>query len=255
MWSLPDIHRLNQHAAANAPRLRRAAKSKNKPRCEIHGCHRPAIKSDLWFDIFSHDPKGIIHTCSEHDAEHQDGFFHCDGCDCLMIENYTWERYEVRINHQTLCLKCAAENYFSDEQNWINPGAVREVILDPENPQFFSNGVLNIARCRHVLGVEQPLPSGIQFYENAEFDSQDGDQISGRSLSQIIRELDQPFTVVLDAGYQFACSVGIYVRSGSDTRNGKPHPLTESRPSPVAQHQRLKDKPECRSAEFRSSPR
>jgi hypothetical protein len=76
-----------------------------------------------------------------------------------------------------------------------------------------ANGLLDIARCRHVLGVKQPLPGGVVFHDNAEFDSQDGRQISGDNLLDIIRGLDQPFCPVLDAAYQFAVSIGIYVRA------------------------------------------
>lgn len=54
-----------------------------------------------------------------------------------------------------------------------------------------ATGVLNVARCRHVLGVRQPLPKGIKFLDNAEFDSFDGHQISGRRLLDIIAELDE----------------------------------------------------------------
>jgi hypothetical protein len=33
-------------------------------------------------------------------------------------------------------------------------------------------------------------------------------------MLDVIRELDQPFVPVLDAAYQFAVSIGIYVRTG-----------------------------------------
>jgi len=75
-----------------------------------------------------------------------------------------------------------------------------------------ATGVLNVARCTHVLSVDQPLPAGIKFVDNAEFDSCDGHQISSRPLLDIIRELDTPFCPVLDAAYQFAVSIGIYTR-------------------------------------------
>ena len=62
------------------------------------------------------------------------------------------------------------------------------------------------------VGVRQPLPDGIKFLDNAEFDTFDGHQISGRRLHDIIRELDRPFCPVLDAAYQFAVSIGLYAR-------------------------------------------
>jgi hypothetical protein len=79
--------------------------------------------------------------------------------------------------------------------------------------------VLNIARRRHVLGVNQPLPAGIKFHDNAEFDSCDGHQISGDDLLDVIKELgSEPFCPVLDAAYQFSVSIGIYLRIGAETQ-------------------------------------
>jgi len=75
-----------------------------------------------------------------------------------------------------------------------------------------ATGVLNIARCEHVLGVNQPLPECIKFAENFEFDSLDGHQISGGNVLETIRSLGEPFCPVLDAAYQFAVSIGLYVR-------------------------------------------
>src|SRR5436190_917258 len=66
MWSLPDIRNLNERAAQNATKLSRAAERKRKPNCEYYNCTRRADHSFLWFDIFSDDPKGIIHLCEQH---------------------------------------------------------------------------------------------------------------------------------------------------------------------------------------------
>jgi len=141
-----------------------------------------------------------------------------------MVDHYAWERYQVVIGDTVLCLKCAAKQYFSDPKNWIDPKLVKSVVVEPYDPRkngtntpLFSprTGVLNVARSPHVLGVKQPLPRGIAFVENAEFDRMEGHQISGRSLLGVIRELNQPFAPVLDAGWQFAVSIGIYVRSGA----------------------------------------
>jgi hypothetical protein len=219
VWALPDINRLNATAAANAAKLRRQARSKRKPACEYYGCPNRATMSYLTYDIFSDDPKGAIHLCEHHDGYSGDpieGYFTCARCTRVMAENYTWERYVVELDGEQICLKCAAEEYFTDPDNWIAPSAITQVVLSPGGVPLFdpAGGVLNIARCRHVLGVKQPVPPGIEFVDNAEFDSMDGHQISGDDLVDVIKRLDQPFCPVLDAAYQFAVSIGIYVRNG-----------------------------------------
>jgi hypothetical protein len=133
-----------------------------------------------------------------------------------MAENYSWEIYRITLQDRTLCLKCAAEEYFSNPANWIDPREVDDVVLEPaSDAALFADGILNVAKCPHVIGVKQPLPVGVTFFDNAEFDSISGHQISGEKLFDVIRKLDQPFCPVLDAAYQFAVSVGIYVRSPS----------------------------------------
>jgi hypothetical protein len=227
MWSLPDINRMNANAAAKATKVKREAARKRKPnceRCECFGRKRPADVSFLIYDIFSDDPKDVLHLCQDcvgQSGDPWEGYFTCDGCGRVMVENYTWERYQTELDGASLCLKCAAERFFADEDNWIQPKLVKEVVLAPYNPRLNgenlplfdpATGVLNVARCQHVLGVRQPLPKGIKFSDNAEFDSMDGHQISGRWLLDIIAELDEPFCPVLDAAYQFAVSIGLYTR-------------------------------------------
>jgi hypothetical protein len=223
MWSLPDINRLNANAASNAKRLEREARRKRKPNCEHWNCNESATVSHLTYDIFSDDPKGVLHLCEHHDGysgDPMEGHFTCSSCHRVMVENYTWERYETRNEDgESICLKCAAEEYFSNEKNWLLPSAIESVVLQPKGPPIFdpATGVLNVARCRHVLGVSQPIPEGIEFFENSEFDSCSGHQISGDNLLSVIQRLDpqQPFCPVLDAAYQFAVSIGIYVRKGN----------------------------------------
>ncbi len=216
MWSLPDIKSLNARAAANVPALKRKAKQKRKPNCEVYGCDCRAVESVEWFDIFSDDPKGLVHVCAEHPADSVEGHFTCEDCQRIMITNYTWELYQVSIEGATVCLKCAAEQHFADESNWIDPSAVKDVVLHDGPPtKLFdpATGVLNIARCRHVLGVKQPVPARVKFHDNAEFDAMNGRQISGQPLLDVIQELKEPFCPVLDAAYQFAVSIGIYLKA------------------------------------------
>jgi hypothetical protein len=218
MWCLPNIVSLNARAAANAKNLKRALRRGpgKRQKCEVYGCQQHAVESVPWFDIFSDDPKGLIHVCEACPADAVEGFFRCEACERVMIDHITWERYEVVVGGRTLCLACAAEEYFADPVNWIDPKLVKEVGFDRNGAPLFNpaTGFLNLARCRHVLGVKQPLPAGIKFHDNAEFDSCDGRQISGDNLLNIVQGLDaQPFCPVLDAAYQFAVSIGFYVRS------------------------------------------
>src|SRR5258708_26106498 len=128
MWSLPDINKLNAHAAARAQQLRTEATRKRKPDCEIYGCSRRAEHSTLWFDIFSDDPKGVIHTCAEHSFEDDPDLFRCENCERVMVEHYTWERYQVELNGDSLCLSCSAKRYFDLPQNWIDPRTLNAVV-------------------------------------------------------------------------------------------------------------------------------
>src|ERR1041384_1271916 len=88
MWSLPDINRLNACAAANAKNLKRQAARKRKPKCEIYGCTHRSTDSTIWFDIFSDDPKGVVHTCAEHSWADDPDLFACDACRRVMVDHY-----------------------------------------------------------------------------------------------------------------------------------------------------------------------
>jgi hypothetical protein len=218
MWALPNIVSMNARAAAQAKNLKRAARRGPGKRrsCEVYGCEQHAVHSDLWYDIFSDDPKGVIHTCDSHSPGHVEGFFECEAFERAVIDHITWERYQVELGGKTLCLKCAAERYLYDFRHWIDPKLVQAAGFEKKNSLLFDTktGFLNLGQCRHVLGVKQPLPAGVEFVDNAEFDGMDGHQISGDNLLEIIKRLDQPFCPVLDAAYQFAVSIGIYVRHG-----------------------------------------
>ena len=220
MWCLPDINAMNARAAANAKKLMRAAgrRPNKKQKCEVYGCGQPAVESVPWFDIFSDDPKGLVHVCGECRPDAVEGFFTCEGCQRLMADHISWERYQVELDGQTLCLACAAKRYFATAENWIDPAQVRAVVLDRRGSVLFEpeTGILNVSRCRHVLGVKQPEPAGIKYFDNFEFDSEDGRQISGGEMLTRIQELVEPFCPVMDGAYQFSVSIGIYVRDGDD---------------------------------------
>src|ERR1051326_863960 len=109
MWSLPDINRLNANAAVNAKRLQREACSRRKPNCEHWNCEENATVSHLTYDIFSDDPKGVLHLRERHDGysgDPMEGYFTCQNCYQVMVENYTWELYHTWSDGQKICLKC-----------------------------------------------------------------------------------------------------------------------------------------------------
>jgi len=216
MFSLPDINALNARAKSCATAFDRETKVKKSVKHGCECCGKPSTRHDKWYDIFSDDAKGVRHLCEEHaeSGSGDEGYFTCECCDNLTVENYTWEYYRVEIGGLTVCLKCAAKRYFGDDDNLLDPKDVKSVILDPStvSKRFIKDGVLNLAKAKHVLGMKQPLPEGIEFVENFEFDSYSGKAISGGNALETIKALDHKFFVVLDSAYQFACSIGIYRR-------------------------------------------
>ena len=73
---------MNARAAAQANNLkRRARRGPGKhQKGEVYGCEEHAVRSDLWFDNFGDDPKGLIHTCENEYPEEVEGFFECETC-------------------------------------------------------------------------------------------------------------------------------------------------------------------------------
>jgi hypothetical protein len=240
MWSLPDIVRLNAEAAQDARqhRLEKEIAHPQEHSCEVCGWDGKETSADygyLWFDIFSDDPKGAIFVCEEHDGytgSPMEGYFQCGECDRVFIENYTWEYYSTIVECEQLCLPCALKRHLEDDSNWIDPSRVREVVIDPtpDWDEVFDpeTGVLNLARTKHLIGVEMPLPDAITFITNLEFDSGSGrllattsttypggtgEQAALEAIQELAEEGYTRFLPILDAGYQFAISIGLYVNS------------------------------------------
>ena len=215
MWSLPEINSLNLHAKSCATAYDREARFKTSRKHPCEGCGRPSTHHDKYFDIFSDDAKGVRHTCERcyDNGRADEGYFTCGCCGRLMVQNYTWEVYSVERDGQTFCLACAAKDYFGHDKNAINPQSVVDVELNPGSDRpLLKDGILNLAKAPHALGVKQPVPPGVKFIENFEYDSHSGRQISGGDILETLRSLDKPVFVVLDAAYQFAVSIGLYIR-------------------------------------------
>jgi hypothetical protein len=217
MWSLPDIKRLNDEATTKRKALQRAARTGRlngkKLTCEWAG-HDGECTGELyhylWYDIFSDDPKGIVSLCDTHDGAYGDpseGYFRCEACQRIVIENYTWERYE----QDGLCPRCAAKTYIEDEDAWIR--------LTDEDIAIVTLDV--IRKAKHVIGVEMPVPKSIQFVGNVEFDRSTGEKLYStreagvEELKELLEQAKadghKRALLILDAAYQFAVGIGVYV--------------------------------------------
>ena len=224
IFSLPDINRMNSEAYQNKKKLERACHTgtldRKKLVCEWSDHDDPSrcegeLRHYLWYDIFSNDPKGILTLCEHHDGYYgspSEGFFECDSCGRVHTENYTWERYEaITEDGRSLCLPCYAEETLVEDSNWI-----------PLTDEAI-NAVTETAvrKAKHLIGVRMPCPAGIEFKNNVEYDSYSGASISGggaEELKSTLRNLKaEGFAraiLILDAAYQFAVSVGVYVSKG-----------------------------------------
>ena len=231
MWSLPDIKRLNSDqssAQLNRQRLEQAVVTgvlDGRPlRCEYGKKCLGQLSHQLWFDVFSDDPKGIITQCEYHSRRYgrPEGFFWCGLCHRLMVENYTWELYTVGEYGGRLCLRCAAEEYIENENNWI--------ALTDEDIAVVTFDTLRQAR--HVLGVSMPVPKQIRLFDSLTLDSSSGGLVRGFSYADprpeaavgALREiLNRAQNVdhgrallIIDGAYQFAFSIGVYVPAVMD---------------------------------------
>jgi len=226
MWSLPDIQRLNSEAYFNRRKLERGVQTgilnHQQLRCESGKNCGGVLRHELWFDIFSSNPKGVL-TQYEHHFEIYgvpDGFFRCEECDRLLVENYTWERYSTtNEKSEQICLRCAAEQYIVDNDNWIR--------LTDEDIAVVTFEV--IRQARHVLAVEMTVPAEIRFFDGVTLDSATGGLVRSFTTADatpdssvaMLREIlhrakesdNERAILIVDGLYQFAVSIGVYVPS------------------------------------------
>jgi len=223
MWSLPDLKLLNEKAYKEKNKLYKCLKrSLNEDDtdavCEYG--HNEDCEGDLrgylWYDIFSDDPKGIIWLCEKHDSYYglpAEGYFYCSDCGRIMIENYTWEKYfTVNEDANMLCLRCAFERHINNEDNWLDSSGN----IDFEH----------IRKLPHLLAVESTYcEKDLKFIGNVELDIFTGERITGFSststaehgFNEIKELIDQAIKdygkciLIMDAVYQFAVSIGVYV--------------------------------------------
>ena len=235
---------MNEKAAqaAQLRQLEKEAEHPEKHNCEVcgwDGKEQPATYGYLWFDIYSDDPKGVIQLCEDHNGytgSPCEGYFTCDDCYRVLVENHSWELFYVIVNEcEQLCLPCALKRYLNDDSNWIRTDAVTSVVLDPNADELFDpdSGVLNLARAPHLIGVRMPVPASITFIESLEFDSCTGQMLATTSstfglgvgesaamrvITDLAEQGHEKFFVILDAAYQWSTSIGVYVDAAEHER-------------------------------------
>ncbi len=226
MWSLPDINRLNEEA------IKKYELTKNKTeeqlclgiQCEF--CEkREATHALEYYDIFSDTPKGhifICDNCLKLHGEVPEGYFYCNRCDRLHIDNYTWELYYTHDwEGGTICLNCALDQEIENDNNWIMK--VRDVTWN------------RVRSSKHLIPVGgKHWTEKLTFIGNTELDSMTGAKLTGFSSSPTIedglKELkglvgyalkkSDRCILILDAAYQFSVSIGVYIEKKGMLKNG-----------------------------------
>jgi len=226
MWSLPDINRLNAAAVTNRQALEDAVLTGM-----LHGeqvawndaddnC-RGSLRYELWFDVFSDHPKGIVGHCAYHRelSGVPTGYFRCDVCRHLFVERYTHELYSINTNKGLMCLPCAAAYYIGNSSNWIELTEAKIEALDFERVRLAA----------HCLAVGMQVPKTIQLFGCVELDFATGGEVRSTTYAdptpdagvQHLRDIltdakdagHSRALLIMDAGYQFSVSIGCYVDS------------------------------------------
>src|SRR5258708_22426710 len=217
MWSLPDTSRLNGEAATEKEKLELAARTGildgEQLECEWKdhdGECDEELRHYLWYDIFFDDPKGILTLCERHDGYYgspSEGYFTCDGCNRVFVENYTWERYEAIHEGSSLCLPCFAYEVIHDEDRWIP-------LTDESIDRVTFADVRNAPHC---VGVKMPVPKEIRFINDVEFDSMDSHCISGGGVDELketlrtLRDEGETRAILnVDAADQFPVAIVVH---------------------------------------------
>ena len=233
MWSLPDIQRLNRERLETAKKLEYAVRTGvldgKTLRCECgkndKNCRGP-LEHNLWYDIYSDSPRGIITQCEFHRTRfgRPENFFCCHNCERWVTKCYTYHLPFEIDKGWPICMQCAAKRYVENEENWI---ALRD-----EDICAVTFSVIQCAR--HVLDVCMPSPDApspvarkIQLFDRVPLDSETFGLISGfgfpdptpDSAVEMIRNIleearDAGYDralLVIDGVFQCAFTVGVYV--------------------------------------------
>lgn len=191
MWSLPSLKQLNT--------ADRRLKLGKRTKCEHYDCTNTATHRDEIYNLFSDKPKYFFRGCDDHHAEYEEDNFHCEGCGRVQVLNLTWEKYQ---HESGVCLNCAFDEAILDETNYIRD--ISEITLE------------RLKKAPHVIPVSGThWQKHLNFVGNAEYDSTDGHQISGLTIKEEVAEAlkkHKQVFVCLDGAFQFAVSIGFYVR-------------------------------------------
>lgn len=208
--SLPDLKRLAEAVQTGVLDGKRLT-------CEYGRNCRGPLEHQLWYDVFGDSPKGIITSCEFHHCRYgrPAGFFWCGVCHRLMVENYASEIF-VGEDGSRLCMRCAAEDYVQNEDNWI-PLTEEDICV----VSFYT-----IQRARHVIGFGMPVPKKIQLFDSLVLDGVSWGLVRELSYAdpdpeaavEVLREI---LNQAKDAGndrallitdwYELAVSIGVYV--------------------------------------------
>jgi hypothetical protein len=221
MWSLPTLKQLNEQAESKGfeQKLQDACRTGildgETLVCEWADHDEPSrcegeLRHYLHYDIFSDKPKGILTLCERHDGYYgspSEGYFECVDCNRVHIENITWERYEVGTEDGSVCIPCYAERVLNDENQWLS---ITDEVID--GLTFYQ-----VRKAKHLIAVQMKTPDGIhQVGDGVTFDSSDGHGING-GLEDLRAELRQAreegatkAMLILDGGFQFCVSIGVY---------------------------------------------
>ena len=201
------------------------------PGCDL--CPAPALRTIECHDSLSGEPQGPVRLCREHadqflEAPVEFGFFQCVNCQRFVSLRYHWERLNLDSAGRLVCLRCAAHLHFANPIHWIDARAVRQVVFVRRSTQpLLAEGILNLAKCRHVLAVRQLVPQGVQFLAAARFGATHGHQLEGRPLLEVISESGgREFCPIMEAADHLTVDIGLYVRTAG-------RPGESSIPSPI----------------------
>lgn len=224
MWALPNIREMNRGAKSRGAKaqIRRALTRPETVECTECGTHK-AVSAQPYFDVFSDDPKGIVAMCERCEQDYgstPEGYFTCEQCGRLFVENYTWERYEAYIeSFGSVCLNCYRDWYLGDDEHWL---ALDEQTIDGLE-------IETVRHAPHLLAVGMDTPKNLrQIGDGALFDSYSGEGVNW-GLARLKAELQAArkrgatrAVLILDAAYQFCGHIGVYVERPVRQRRSRP---------------------------------
>lgn len=238
MFSLPNIKSLHDRAVKE----RAETEKKHTFTCDCCGnefkpkkCREEGREYMIeeWHDSLSEGTKGILHVCPDcyENNGTPEGFFECNHCGKLHIENYSWERYETIIDDEPCCLPCAAKIHLAEGSDaWMKTR--KEIMRRTASPEAAQDMVKHLS----AIGSEYGLPEGCKSFRDTEeyeaeglnwFNEMEVGGFSGGGAMTEIREnaltafrFYREVTVIIAEAGQFQAYCDIVVRE--DSRRKRP---------------------------------